>query len=70
LTGGAWLLLAGVLAFLAAIRRRRDAPRRAALDEGWIIPVEEGLGPVGQNDGRMTTGLGDPHTLDPPPSGR
>jgi hypothetical protein len=70
LTGGAWLLLAGVLAFLAAIRRRRDAPRRAALDEGWIIPVEEGPSPVGLNDGRMTTGLGDPHTLDPPPSGR
>jgi hypothetical protein len=70
LTGGAWLLLAGLLAFLAALRRRRDAPRRAALDEGWIVEADEEYPPARQNDGTMTTALGDPHTLDPPPSGR
>ncbi len=69
LTGGAWLLLAGVLAFLAALRRRRDAPRRAALDVGWDLPEEPAEAP-GQNDERMTTGLANPHTLDPPHPGR
>lgn len=69
LTGGAWLFLAGVLAFLAALRRRRDAPRRAALDTGWVIE-DDAEDEFRQNDGTMTTGLGDPHTLDRPLSGR
>jgi hypothetical protein len=69
LTGGAWLFLAAVLAFLAALRRRRDAPRRASLDTGWVIE-EDQVEEFRQNDGTMTTGLGDPHTLDRSLSGR
>lgn len=36
--GGGWIL-AGLLLVLAVIlRRRRDRPRRAALDQGWVVP--------------------------------
>ncbi len=35
---GLWLLLSAVLAWASATRRRRDAPRRAALDDGWPEP--------------------------------
>ena len=39
--GGAWAVVA--LAVLAAARWRRiaDRPRRAALDEGWVVPEDE-----------------------------
>lgn len=38
ITGGAWAVLALLLAALAISRRRRDAARRAALDIGWPLP--------------------------------
>ena len=40
MAGGFWTLAA--LALLAAVwlRRRRDRPRRAALDQGWVVEVE------------------------------
>lgn len=51
--GGAWAVVALLLAVAAAHRRRRDAPRRAALDVGWPLPPpEEPLLPV--DDGSMT----------------
>lgn len=40
-TGGMWLVVALVLMAAAASRKRREAPRRAALDEGWELPVED-----------------------------
>lgn len=40
-TGGTWLIITLVLAWAAASRRRREAPRRAALDEGWPQPPED-----------------------------
>lgn len=36
--GGGWLLVAIGVALIARQRRRRDAARRAALDEGWPEP--------------------------------
>ncbi|HEX5003731.1 MAG TPA: hypothetical protein VFV65_00340 [Gemmatimonadales bacterium] len=38
---GIWLLMALVLAVAYESRRRRDAPRRAALDAGWEMPPGE-----------------------------
>lgn len=39
--GGAWTLVALVVLALPRIRRRADAARRAALDEGWPAPPNE-----------------------------
>jgi hypothetical protein len=40
-----WTVVGGVVLFIWARRRRRDRVRRAALDEGWIIPInDEGRG--------------------------
>ena len=41
MAGGFWLVIA--LAVLAArwFRTRADRPRRAALDEGWVVPPDE-----------------------------
>lgn len=39
--GGFWLLVAFLVIAAAWLRRRRDRPRRAALDAGWVIPEEE-----------------------------
>lgn len=40
-TGGLWAA-AGIAVVLAAhLRRRRDAPRRAALDQGWVVPPDQ-----------------------------
>jgi hypothetical protein len=36
--GGAWALVAGAVLGAGLLRRRRDRPRRAALDEGWPVP--------------------------------
>ena len=36
--GGAWGLLGAGVVALGALRRRRDAARRAALDQGWPVP--------------------------------
>ena len=40
-TGGMWLLVTLVLVWASAMRRRREAPRRAALDAGWTLPPED-----------------------------
>ena len=40
-TGGMWLIITLLLAWAAASRRRREAPRRAALDAGWPMPPED-----------------------------
>ncbi len=39
--GGLWTILGGVVLALHFYRRRRDLPRRRALDEGWEIPEAE-----------------------------
>jgi hypothetical protein len=36
-----WGLAGVLLVALWGLRRRRDRARRAALDEGWVLPVEE-----------------------------
>jgi hypothetical protein len=36
-----WALAGMVLVALWVLKRRRDRARRALLDEGWVIPVEE-----------------------------
>lgn len=41
LAGGFWLLVAALVIWAAWARRRRDRPRRAALDEGWVVEPEE-----------------------------
>jgi hypothetical protein len=38
--GGGWLIIALVVLGAARWRRRRDLPRRKALDDGWVIPPE------------------------------
>lgn len=39
--GGGWAVLGIVVLVLARWRRRRDAPRRAALDQGWVVSEDE-----------------------------
>jgi len=39
--GGGWLLVAILVLAAARWRRRRDLPRRLALDEGWVVPEED-----------------------------
>jgi peptidase MA superfamily protein len=36
-----WALLGLALVWLVRLRRRRDAARRAGLDEGWVIPEDD-----------------------------
>jgi len=36
-----WAVTALLMIWLVWLRRRRDAPRRAALDQGWVVPPEE-----------------------------
>lgn len=38
--GGWWLVAAGAVALAWGLRRRRERPRRAALDTGWEVPSE------------------------------
>jgi hypothetical protein len=52
--GGGWAILGVLILVLARWRRRRDAPRRAALDTGWDVTEDEA--PV-----RNET----PHPIDP-----
>lgn len=37
-----WALLAILLVSLVGLRRRRDRARKAGLDEGWVVPDDEG----------------------------
>ena len=39
--GGGWLIIAVLLVGLVRLRRRRDLPRRAALDVGWEVEPED-----------------------------
>jgi hypothetical protein len=39
--GGLWTLLGGLVLVAHFLRRRRDLPRRRALDDGWVIVEEE-----------------------------
>jgi len=39
--GGLWTLLGGLVLVVHFLRRRRDLPRRRALDDGWVIAEEE-----------------------------
>ena len=48
--GGMWALLAFGVLVAGVARRRRDRPRRAALDIGWPLPEEE-LGPPAEPSG-------------------
>jgi hypothetical protein len=41
LAGGGWAALALALWLLLRRRRALDRPRRAALDEGWVVPSED-----------------------------
>lgn len=36
-----WLVILGLTVVGVVLRKRRDVPRRAALDEGWTLPEEE-----------------------------
>jgi hypothetical protein len=68
-TGGAWLVLALLLGVAAGWRRHADAPRRAALDEGWTLPPDDDE-MMTPDDGSMTTVTTPPEALDPPPFAR
>jgi len=46
MAGGLWSLAALLLIAAIWLRRRRDRPRRAALDEGWVVPEEDPPGPL------------------------
>ena len=47
---GLWIAMAGLLALAYEARRRRDRPRRAALDVGWVVePDEPAADPQGQD---------------------
>jgi hypothetical protein len=39
--GGGWVIVALVMVGLVQVRRRRDRPRRAALDIGWEVEPED-----------------------------
>ncbi len=67
IAGGAWGVIALCLVVLVAIRRQQDAPRRAALDDGWVIPESELAAAEAEPDiDSMTTGLSPGYPLDPP----
>lgn len=61
--GGAWAVLALVLAVLVMLRRQRDVVRRAALDHGWPSPPAE-FDEAVPDDDSMTTGHSDATPLD------
>jgi hypothetical protein len=37
LQGGIWVATGGLVVYAYMVRRRRDGPRRARLDEGWVV---------------------------------
>lgn len=51
---GLWIVMAALLAIGYEARRRRDLPRRAALDVGWVVEPEE---PPADLPGQDTGGL-------------
>jgi hypothetical protein len=50
MAGGLWLLVPIGVLLAGWLRRRRDRPRRAALDEGWVIEPEEPPAPLDRSD--------------------
>ncbi len=48
--GGMWSVIAAAVVFAAYLRRRRDRPRRAALDQGWTVVEEPPDAPGGPPD--------------------
>ena len=50
LAGGAWSVVALLLGVGYWVRRRRDRPRRAALDRGWDVPNGDAMDPAGIQD--------------------
>jgi hypothetical protein len=42
--GGLWSILGALVIVASRLRRRRDAPRRAALDQGWDVPTGDDSG--------------------------
>ena len=48
--GGGWLIAALVVILSWGVRRRRERPRREALNVGWELPPEERSG-VGEGTG-------------------
>ena len=46
LAGGAWTVIAALLGVGYWIRRRRDRPRRQALDRGWDVPNGDAMDPA------------------------
>lgn len=61
-TGGAWLGVTLMLGWAAAWRRHRDAPRRAALNDGWVIEESNDGGDA--DDEEITTAEPHPNRLD------
>ena len=51
MAGGIWVLVAGLVLVAHGVRKRRDVPRREALNRGWEIPAEDpqGDGPADAN---------------------
>ncbi len=43
MAGGIWVLVAGLVLVAHAVRKRRDIPRREALNRGWIVPPDDPL---------------------------
>ena len=43
MAGGIWVLVAGLVLVAHAVRKRRDIPRREALNQGWVLPPEDPL---------------------------
>ena len=41
MAGGLWVLVALGVLLAAWLRKRRDRPRRAALDEGWVVEPDD-----------------------------
>lgn len=41
LAGGFWLLVAALVVWAAWAKRRRERPRREALNQGWIVEADE-----------------------------
>src|ERR1051325_1094378 len=60
MAGGFWTLAALVVLAAVWLRRRRDRPRRAALDEGWVVEVEGDETPPLDQD-RKSTRLNSSH---------
>ncbi len=46
IAGGFWLIVAGGVIWAYWSRRRRDRPRRLALDQGWTVPQEPETEPL------------------------